>query len=216
MAQVFGPAANSVARFSLLGSLLGLGLLFGALELYVRSPYVTSVGQPVEQPIPFSHKHHVMDDGIDCRYCHTTVENSAFAGMPSTQTCMNCHSEIWAQSPALDPVRQSFASGTPIVWNRVDTLPGFVYFDHSIHVQKGVGCSTCHGRVDEMPLTYKTQSMQMSWCLDCHQNPQQFLRPRGEVFNMTWQPSANQDQLGRDLMAAYHVQSKISCSTCHR
>ena len=216
MAQVFGPAANSVARFSLLGSLLGLGLLFGALELYVRSPYVTSVGQPVEQPIPFSHKHHVMDDGIDCRYCHTTVENSAFAGMPSTQTCMNCHSEIWAQSPVLDPVRQSFASGTPIVWNRVDTLPGFVYFDHSIHVQKGVGCSTCHGRVDEMPLTYKTQSMQMSWCLDCHQNPQQFLRPRGEVFNMTWQPPANQDQLGRDLMAAYHVQSKISCSTCHR
>jgi Cytochrome c7 and related cytochrome c/Class III cytochrome C family len=216
VAQVFGPAANSIARFSLVGGLFGLGVLFVALEFYVRSPFVTSVGQAIEQPVPFSHKHHVLDDGIDCRYCHTTVETSGFAGMPATQTCMNCHSEIWAQSPTLAPVRNSFASGQPIVWNRVDNLPGFVYFDHSIHVQKGVGCSTCHGRVDQMPLTYKTQSMQMSWCLDCHQNPQQYLRPKDQVFNMAWQPPANQDQLGRDLMAAYHVQSKISCSTCHR
>jgi hypothetical protein len=216
VAQVFGPAANSVARFSVVGSLFGLGLLFGALELYVRSPYVTAVGQPIEQPVPFSHKHHVIDDGIDCRYCHTTVEVSGFAGMPATETCMNCHSEIWAQSPTLDPVRQSFARGQPIVWNRVDNLPGFVYFDHSIHISKGVGCSTCHGRVDEMPLTFKTQSMQMSWCLDCHQNPAQFLRPKDQVFNMAYQPPTNQEQLGRDLMAAYHVQSKITCSTCHR
>jgi hypothetical protein len=216
VAQVFGPSATSVARFTLIGGIFGLGLLFGALELYVRSPYVTAVGQPVEQPVPFSHKHHVTDDGIDCRYCHTTVETSAFAGMPATQTCMNCHSEIWAQSPTLEPVRQSFASGIAIDWNRVDNLPGFVYFDHSIHVQKGVGCSTCHGRVDQMPLTFKTQSMQMSWCIDCHQNPQNFLRPTDQVFNMAWQPPANQDQLGLDLMAAYHVQSKIACSTCHR
>jgi hypothetical protein len=216
VAQVFGPGANSVARFSLVGGLVGLGLLVAVLEVFVRSPYVTGAGQPIEQPVPFSHKHHVAGDGLDCRYCHTTVETSAFAGMPSTQTCMNCHAEVWAQSPVLAPVRESFSANQPIVWNRVANLPGFVYFDHSIHVQKGVGCATCHGRVDQMPLTYKTQSMQMSWCLECHQQPERFLRPREEVFNMTWQPPTNQDQLGRDLMAVYHVQSKLSCSTCHR
>jgi hypothetical protein len=129
---------------------------------------------------------------------------------------MNCHAEVWAQSPVLAPVRDSFSSNQPIRWNRVTNLPGFVYFDHSIHLQKGVGCSMCHGRVDQMPLTYKAQSMQMSWCLDCHQQPERYLRPRAEVFNMAWQPPSNQDQLGRDLMAAYHVQSKLSCSTCHR
>jgi len=195
---------------------VGLGVLFAVLEAYVRAPYVTNVGQPIEQPVPFSHKHHVAGDGIDCRYCHTSVETSSFAGMPSTQTCMNCHAEVWAQSPVLAPVRDSFSSNQPIRWNRVTNLPGFVYFDHSIHLQKGVGCSTCHGRVDQMPLTYKAQSMQMSWCLDCHQQPERYLRPRAEVFNMAWQPPSNQDQLGRDLMAAYHVQSKLSCSTCHR
>jgi hypothetical protein len=216
VAQVFGPGANSFARFSLVGGIVGLGVLFAVLEAYVRSPYVTNVGQPIEQPVPFSHKHHVAGDGIDCRYCHTTVETSSFAGMPSTQTCMNCHAEVWAQSPVLAPVRDSFSSNQPIVWNRVNNLPGFVYFDHSIHVSKGVGCSTCHGPVDQMPLTYKTQSMQMSWCLDCHQQPERYLRPRAEVFNMAWQPPTNQDQLGRDLVAAYHVQSKLSCSTCHR
>ncbi len=216
MVQVFGPGANSLARFTLGGSLVGVALLFLALELYVRSPYVTEVGQPIAQPIPFSHKHHVADDGIDCRYCHTTVENSAFAGIPSTQTCMNCHSQVWAESPTLAPVRDSFRTGQPIAWNRVDNLPGFVYFDHSIHVQKGVGCSTCHGQVDQMPLTYKTQSMQMSWCLDCHQNPAQFIRPREQVFNMAWQPPANQADVGQQLVQLYHVQSKISCSTCHR
>ena len=195
---------------------MGLGVLFAVLEAYVRAPYVTNVGQPIEQPVPFSHKHHVAGDGIDCRYCHTSVETSSFAGMSSTQTCMNCHAEVWAQSPVLAPVRDSFSSNQPIRWNRVTNLPGFVYFDHSIHLQKGVGCSTCHGRVDQMPLTYKAQSMQMSWCLDCHQQPERYLRPRAEVFNMAWQPPSNQDQLGRDLMAAYHVQSKLSCSTCHR
>jgi hypothetical protein len=216
LAQVFGPGANTLARLSLVGSVLGLLLAFGGLELYVRSPYVTQVGVPVEQPIPFSHKHHVADDGIDCRYCHTTVETSAFAGMPATQTCMNCHSQIFSQSPTLAPVRDSFQTGKPIRWNRVYTLPDFVYFDHSIHVQKGVGCSTCHGQVDQMPLTWKAQSLQMGWCLECHQDPAHFVRPREEVFNMAWQPPANQDELGRQLVAAYHVQSKISCSTCHR
>jgi Cytochrome c7 and related cytochrome c len=216
VAQVFGPGANSLARFTLGGSVLGLGLLFVVLELYVRSPYVTDVGRPFDQPIPFSHKHHVADDGIDCRYCHTTVETASFAGMPSTQTCMNCHTQVWLQSPVLEPVRQSFSTGQPIRWNRVNNVPDFVYFDHSIHVQKGVGCSTCHGPIDQMPLTYKTQTFQMSFCLDCHQDPSRFLRPRQEVFSMAWQAPPNQDQIGHELMQAYHVQSKISCSTCHR
>jgi cytochrome c peroxidase len=216
VAQLFGPGANSLARFGLLAAIVGLGLLFGVLELFVRSPYVTAVGQPIEQPVAFSHKHHVTGDGIDCRYCHTTVESSAFAGMPATQTCMNCHAEVWAQSPALQPVRQSFETNQPIAWTRVHNLPGYVYFDHSIHVQKGVGCSTCHGQVDQMPLTFKAESMQMGFCLDCHQDPAKNLRPRDQVFNMAWQPAANQEQLGRELMVAYHVQSKISCSTCHR
>ncbi len=216
VAQVFGPATNSLARFTLGGALLGMGILFVVLEVYVRSPYVTGVGQPVDQPIPFSHKHHVLDDGIDCRYCHTTVETGASAGMPSTQTCMNCHSQVWLQSPALEPVRNSFATNQPIQWNRVNVLPDFVYFDHSIHIQKGVGCSTCHGAVDQMPLTSKAQTLQMSFCLNCHQDPAQFVRPREDVFSMTWQPPANQTELGQELMQAYHVQSRISCSTCHR
>jgi hypothetical protein len=216
VAQVFGPGANMLARFALGGTVLGATLFFGALELYVRSPWITQVGQPVDQPVAFSHKHHVADDGIDCRYCHTNVETGAFAGMPGTQTCMNCHSQVWAQSPALEPVRRSFASGQPIRWNRVNNLAEFVYFDHSIHVQKGFGCSTCHGPVDQMPLTYKAQTFQMSFCLDCHQNPAQYVRPEDQVFNMGWQPPANQDALGAQLVQAYHIQSKISCSTCHR
>jgi hypothetical protein len=205
-----------LARFALGGTVLGATLLFGALELYVRSPWITQVGQPVDQPVAFSHKHHVADDGIDCRYCHTNVETGAFAGMPGTQTCMNCHSQVWAQSPALEPVRRSFASGQPIRWNRVNNLAEFVYFDHSIHVQKGFGCSSCHGPVDQMPLTYKAQTFQMSFCLDCHQNPAQYVRPEDQVFNMAWQAPANQDALGAQLVQAYHIQSKISCSTCHR
>ena len=186
------------------------------LELYVRSPYVTNVGQPVDQPVPFSHKHHVMDDGIDCRYCHTGVENAAFAGMPATQTCMNCHSEIWAQSPVLEPVRQSFATGQPIEWNRVTRLPGFVYFDHSIHVQKGVGCSTCHGQVDEMPWMYKVNTLNMNWCVNCHRNPAQFIRPKSEVFNVDYQYPANQAELGAQLVKEYHAKSLTDCVTCHR
>jgi hypothetical protein len=216
LAQVFGPGANSLARFTLLGAILGLVAAFVAAEVYVRSPYVTRVGAPVDQPVPFSHKHHVSDDGIDCRYCHTTVETSAFAGIPPTQTCMNCHAQIFSQSPVLAPVRDSFQTGEPIHWNRVNALPDFVYFDHSIHVQKGVGCSTCHGPVDQMPLTWKAQSLQMGWCLECHMDPAHFVRPHEEVFNMAWQPPANQDELGRQIVQAYHVQSKISCSTCHR
>ena len=216
MAQVFHRSMNSVARIAVFGfPLLFAGSLLGGTIIY-RSGYITGQKEVIDQPVPFSHKHHVGDDGIDCRYCHTTAETAAFAGLPPTQTCMSCHSQVWAQAPVLAPVRQSFATGQPLEWNRVHQLPDFVYFDHSIHVQKGVGCATCHGQVDQMPLTWKAESLQMSWCLECHRNPERYVRPREEVFNMAWRPPANQDELGRQLVLEYHIQSLTSCSTCHR
>src|SRR5207244_13082155 len=171
MPQIFRRSANTLSKVSIFGllSLVG-GLILLAIVL-ARSSYVTRQHIFVEQPLQFSHMHHVTDDGIDCRYCHTSVETSSFAGIQPTKTCMNCHTQIWAQSPALQPVRDSFQSGQPIQWNRVNQLPDFVYFDHSIHVQQGIGCSTCHGQVEQMPLSWKAQSLQMSWCVDCHQNP---------------------------------------------
>ena len=216
MSQVFGRSANALSRLTILGAVVTALALAVVALVYVRSPWARAVGMPIDQPVPFSHKHHVGDDGIDCRYCHTSVENSSFAGIPPTQTCMNCHSQIWSQSAALEPVRQSFQSGQPLEWNRVHVLGDFVYFDHSIHVQKGIGCSTCHGQVDQMPLTWKAESLQMDWCLACHRNPERYVRPREEVFNMSWQPPSNQEQLGLQLVQEYHIQSLTSCSTCHR
>jgi hypothetical protein len=216
MPQVFGPWANAVARGSVVGLLVGLAGVTGTGMLAVRSPWQTGQGVPVDQPIPFSHKHHVNDDGIDCRYCHTTVETSSFAGMPSTETCMNCHSQIWDQSPTLQPVRESFAMNQPIQWNRVYRLPDYVYFDHSIHVQKGVGCSTCHGQVDQMSRMTQAVPLQMSWCLDCHRTPENFVRPRDQVFDMAWRPPPDQAQVGSQLVQQYHIDSKTSCTTCHR
>jgi hypothetical protein len=216
MAQVFGPRANALARGSIaavIAAVIGASI---SSSLAFRSPWQTAVGVPVQQPIPFSHKHHVTEDGIDCRYCHTTVETSSFAGIPPTQTCMNCHSQIFAQSPVLQPVRDSFQNNQPIQWNRVHQLPDFVYFDHSIHVQKGIGCSTCHGQVDQMQSTAKAESLQMSWCIDCHMDPARYVRPRDQVFNMSWQPPPNQAEVGRQLVQQYHIESKTSCSTCHR
>jgi hypothetical protein len=158
----------------------------------------------------------VSDDGIDCRYCHTSVEDSSFAGIPSTKICMNCHTQIWADSPILEPVRESFRTGSSIEWTRVHNLPGFVYFDHSIHVKKGIGCATCHGRVDQMPLMWREHSLYMEWCLECHRAPERFVRPRAEVFNMEWRPPENQLALGRKLVQEYGIESLTSCSTCHR
>jgi hypothetical protein len=219
MRRTFHRSTNTIARLSIFGSVFILAGLAWMMITIGRSPYVTEAGIARRQPVPFSHKHHVGDDGIDCRYCHTTVETSSYAGMPSTQTCMNCHSQIWSDSPMLEPVRASFREGEPLRWTRVHNLPEFVYFDHSIHVNKGVGCSTCHGRVDEMPLTYQVASLQMEWCLECHSQPEKFVRPREEVFNMRWEPPANQDESGRGLVKTYKIRdarSLTSCSTCHR
>ena len=216
MSQIFHRSTNTFARVSIYGAVfIGAGVLL-ALWLLVRSSYFTGVGTPVNQPIAFSHKHHVGDDGIDCRYCHTSVENSSFAGMPPTQTCMNCHSQIWATSGALALVRQSFQTDQPIVWNRVNQLPDYVYFDHSIHVNKGIGCSSCHGQIDQMPLTEKAASFQMEFCINCHRDPAQYVRPLDQVFNVDYQYPANQAELGAELVKQYNIQTLTSCSTCHR
>jgi Cytochrome c7 and related cytochrome c len=216
MAQIFHPSTNTLSKFTIFGSVVLVVALVAALAAINESPYITDVGVARIQPVPFSHKHHVADDGIDCRYCHTSVEQSSFAGIPPTKTCMNCHSQIWPDSPVLEPVRQSFRSGKAIQWTRVHNLPGFVYFDHSIHIHKGVGCVTCHGRVDQMPLMWRENTLYMDWCLDCHRAPERYVRPRESVFDMDYQAPADQIALGEKLVREYKIQKLTSCSTCHR
>ena len=216
MAQIFHPSTNTISKVSVFGALFFLaGLAWVGGELY-RSPYVTREGTPVEQPVPFSHKHHVRDDGIDCRYCHTSVEKSAFAGIPPTKTCMNCHTQIWPDAPMLAPIHRSFETDQSIRWTRVNYLPQFVYFDHSIHIHKGVGCTTCHGPVGDMPLTWQNATLQMRWCVDCHRQPELYLRPREAVFSVDWKRPVDQLAQGRKLMKEYDVKSLTDCYTCHR
>jgi hypothetical protein len=216
MAQVFRPSANTLSKASIIGAILLLGVLGWFANILARSDYVTDVGLPQEQPVPFSHKHHVGDVGLDCRYCHTSVETAAFAGIPPTETCMSCHAQLFTESPMLEPVRASFRNEKPIEWNRVHALPDYVYFSHSIHLNKGVGCSTCHGRVDRMPLMWRESRLQMEWCLECHRAPERFVRPRDQVFSMDYQPPENQLELGRKLVAEYRIQKLTDCYTCHR
>lgn len=219
MPQIFHRSTNTISRVSIFGSVFILSFVFWALYQLQRSPYNTRAFVAREQPVQFSHKHHAGDDGIDCRYCHTTVETSSFAGFPPVKTCMNCHSQLFSDSEYLALVRDSFKNLQPIKWTRVHDLPDFVYFNHSIHVNKGVGCSTCHGRVDQMPLMWQVASLQMEWCLKCHRNPAAYVRPRDQVFNMEWQPPGNQIEEGNKLVEQYHIQDPrviTSCSTCHR
>ena len=215
MAQIFHRSTNTISRVSIFGGVAVLLALLAAVAAINRSSYLTEVRVARAQPVQFSHKHHVSDDGIDCRYCHTSVENSSFAGIPSTKICMNCHTQIWADSPMLEPVRASFRTGKSLEWTRVHNLPGFVYFDHSIHVNKGVGCSTCHGRVDQMPLMSRANTLYMEWCLECHRAPERFVRPREQVFNMEWQAPEDQLALGQKLVREYRIQKLTSCSVCH-
>ena len=192
MAQIFDRSSNALARFSLVLSGLIVIVLGVTLDQLQRSPWVTRQGQRPDQPVPFSHKHHVQGLGLQCQYCHTTVEESSYAGIPPTRTCMNCHAQIWTNAQLLQPVRDSWYTGQSIPWTRVHDLPDFVYFNHSIHVNKGIGCETCHGQVDQMPLMYEQNTLQMEWCLNCHRNPAKNLRPTTEVYNMDWkQPSSD-------------------------
>lgn len=218
MAQIFSRQANVITRLVLVLFLLGVPLAFVAGGAYYRSSWYTGKTKALLQPILFSHRHHVGDIGIDCRYCHTSVETSAFAGLPSTDICMSCHSQLWTNARMLEPVRQSMARGIPIRWQRVHDLPDFVYFDHSIHIQNGVACESCHGRVDRMALTEQIESLQMHWCLDCHRYPERALRPKDKVFEMGWQPPEDQLVLGMQLAQSYQLDRKamVNCSTCHR
>src|SRR4051794_23627179 len=220
MPQIFHRSTNTISRVSIiLALLLVTGFLGAALELQ-RSPYYSWRGVAREQPVPFSHQHHVAGLGIDCRYCHTSVEKSNFAGIPPTKTCMNCHSQIWTNAPMLEPVRESYRSGRSLLWTRVHNLPDYVYFDHSIHVNKGVGCKSCHGAVDRMPLMLAQNTLQMEWCLTCHREPEKELRPRESIFDMAYeQPTTGkpvtvdgkkfteQLALGNYLKKQYHVRS---------
>jgi hypothetical protein len=215
MSQIFKPSTNTLARVSMFGAMFFLAILGWVLVTLNRSSLATRQGIVLQQPVPFSHDHHVAGLGISCLYCHTTVEESSFAGIPPSATCMNCHKLIWNESPMLEPVRESYRTGRPIEWTRVHDLPDFVYFDHSIHVAKGIGCASCHGRVDQMPLMYQAESLQMEWCLECHRAPEKFIRPRAEIYNMEW-VTADQETAGARLIAEYNVQSKLSCSVCHR
>jgi hypothetical protein len=216
MPQIFRRSANTLSKLSLGGLLITVGSLIFLTILLARSSYVTRAHEYVEQPVQFSHRHHVKDDGIDCRYCHTSVETSSFAGIPPTKTCMNCHSQIWSQAPILEPVRASFREDKPVRWVRVHDLPDFVYFNHSIHVKKGMGCETCHGRIDEMPLTLQENTLQMDWCLNCHRNPEHYVRPRSEIYTMGYRPPVPQSVIGPRLVEEYGIRGNTSCSTCHR
>jgi hypothetical protein len=190
MAQLFARYTNTLARITPPCVVLGIVLVASAWHTALFSSYATGVNAPVAQPVPFSHQHHVAGLGIDCRYCHTSVETSAFAGIPPTETCMTCHSQVWRDAPVLQPVRDSWSSGRPLHWTRVNDLPDYAYFDHSIHVQKGVACVECHGRVDQMPLMAKQHTLYMRWCLDCHRAPERHVGPASEVFVMKDPPSS--------------------------
>jgi hypothetical protein len=216
MAQLFRPSSNTIAKVSVVAVVLLAGCTLGVAYIMDRGPWNTSVRIAPAQPIPFSHKHHVKDDGIDCRYCHTSVETSSYAGLPATETCMTCHSQIWSNASLTQPIRDSWASGQSIEWTRVHDLPDFVYFNHSIHINKGIGCSTCHGQVDNMPLMYKVNTLNMNWCVNCHRHPDRYIRPRSEVFNIDYVYPENQAELGPRLVKEYHAKSLTDCVTCHR
>ena len=218
-AQIFSRNANAAVRVSIIG--IG-ALLFGIVAAMVGvylSPWMTDQGIAKPQPVPFSHKHHVDQLKIDCRYCHATVERAAYAGYPATETCMSCHSQIWTNSPLLEPVRESYRTGEPVVWNAIYDLPDFVFFNHSVHVAKGIGCSSCHGRIDQQHLAAKAQPLYMGWCLSCHRSPEDNVRPRDQVYNMGYDPLSLPLETRQQLVAEYKIPTDgrlTNCAVCHR
>jgi hypothetical protein len=245
MAQIFHRSMNAFSRATILGFVFILAIIGWMLWLFYNSSWATQVDVARDQPVQFSHEHHVAGLGIDCRYCHTSVEDSSFAGVPATEVCMQCHSIIWSDSPKLAPVRESFKTGKSLQWTRVHDVPDYAYFNHVIHVKKGIGCATCHGKVNEMPLMWREETLHMKWCLDCHRDPARHVRPRERVFSMTWKPEDDgltQAELGSDLIKKYHIDANwrqggdaaeaidvdqgaprdsysnllVNCSICHR
>ncbi len=201
-----------LATLAVLGGLVYVVVLIA----YATSPRTTNVGYRPEQPLPYSHAMHAGELGIDCRYCHSVVETSAPASLPPTQTCMNCHSSVRRESENLAPILASYESGLPVEWVRVHDLPDFVFFDHSAHVSRGVGCVSCHGRVDEMEVVRQEQTLSMGWCLDCHRNPEPELQPKDTVFEMAWEATGDREELGRRLRTDHQINPPTDCSTCHR
>jgi len=214
MPQIFHPSMNTIARVSIFGALFLLLAVGGVVAAIARSPYMTEAGVIRSQPVPFSHMHHVGDVGIDCRYCHNSVETNAFAGIPSTQVCMDCHSQLWTNAEMLAPVRESLRDNKPLVWTRVNDLPDYVYFHHGVHISKGIACESCHGRVDKMPLMWREKTLHMSWCLECHRNPEEFVRPKSDVLAFGWTPA--EDYSPKKLVDEHHISSQMNCSICHR
>ena len=231
MAQIFHPSINTIAKASIFGAIFIAAAAGGLWWEFIRSPYITQQYVPRAQPVQFSHEHHVAGLGIDCRYCHTSVEKSGFAGIPPTKTCMTCHSQIWTNAALLQPVRDSWKSGQPLKWTRVHDVADFAHFPHDIHINRGVGCASCHGQVNEMPLMWKTKSLQMEWCLSCHRNPAEHLRDklvenpetkektvnRDVAFDMNWHPKVDQTARGKELMEKYKINTYqlTNCSVCH-
>lgn len=214
MAQVFDRSSNALARAALVLTGLIVVALGVALNQLQRSPWVTRQGQRADQPVPFSHSHHVQGLGVQCQYCHVSVEKSSYSGIPPTKTCMNCHAQIWTNAAMLEPVRHSWATGESIKWIRVHDLPDYVYFNHSIHVNKGIGCASCHGRVDQMPIMYMENSLQMEWCLNCHRNPVKNLRPTSEIYNMAWAgPSTGKPVWCAETGKLAPTAQAVSCTT---
>ena len=216
MAQIFHRSTNFISKVSVFFGALLAALALGGVMGLARAPYLTNQNVTREQPIQFSHKHHVGDDGIDCRYCHTGVETSATAGVPPTKTCMNCHSVLFNNAGYLEPVRESYRTDKSIEWVRVHRLADYVYFNHSIHINKGVGCSSCHGQVNQMPLMFQASPLLMAWCLDCHRNPAPNLRPVELVTKLSWTPDRDAAEIGREIIAAKHINPPTNCSGCHR
>jgi hypothetical protein len=220
MAQFFHKSANNIARISMVAVVILAGVAGYVYTQVARSTYLTGRYLEKQQPVQFSHKHHSGDDGIDCRYCHSTVETTATAGMPPTQTCMNCHNQIWADSPYLEPVRASYRENKPIEWERVHDLPEYAYFNHSIHISKGVGCASCHGDISSMPAVYQENTLQMEWCLSCHRDPAPNIRPKSEIYNTSWNPSditpEQQREVDEKIKNLRSSEMLTSCSTCHR
>ncbi|MEJ2077388.1 MAG: cytochrome c3 family protein [Acidobacteriota bacterium] len=216
MAQIFHHSINTLVRIGFLALVVLAAGGSAAYYAMYNSPYFNRVNVVRQQPVMFSHKHHVNGLGIDCRYCHTAVEESSSAGIPPTHTCMTCHSQVWTDAPILEPVRESYRTGKPLQWIRVHDLPDFVYFNHSIHIKKGIGCTTCHGQVDQMPMTRQVNTLYIGCCLDCHRHTERYVRPRDQVFSVDWRPPSNQEELGRQLVKKYNIHSFTNCSTCHR
>lgn len=218
MPQIFRPYADTVARAVLIGLLVLPFAAIGLAYAFMRSPYVTGEDVVIEQPVPFSHKHHVGELGLDCRYCHDSVEKSSYAAVPPTHTCMTCHSQLYTNTALLAPVRESLAEGKPIRWHKVHRLPDYVYFDHSVHVKHGVGCTTCHGEVETMPLMQQAAPLTMGWCISCHRDPAPQLRPASQIFSTGWKPAKDQAAKGRKLMDELHIDPShlTDCAVCHR